>query len=164
MQAIGMLTSSSHHTDDSLSLASGDWAWNAFRWVGWIGVGLGAWGWYVFQSRCDALLTSPKSLVALKVLLGLSLLSFSALRQAGMEDREAEDVVNDFGRSGVGESKEEKVSLEGETRSNTAAGVQPSDHPTSLAGERRSPRVYIANDCIFPAVAERPQFSRFGLP
>lgn len=49
------------------------------------------------------------SLVALKILLGLSLLSFSALRQAGMDEREAEDVVNDFGRSAVGETKEETV-------------------------------------------------------
>lgn len=50
------------------------------------------------------------SLVALKVLLGLGLLSFSALRQSGMDAREAEDAVNDFGRSAVGESKEEMVS------------------------------------------------------
>jgi hypothetical protein len=50
------------------------------------------------------------SLVALKVILGLSLLSFSAIRQAGMDEREAEDVVNDFGRAPVGESKEETVS------------------------------------------------------
>lgn len=49
------------------------------------------------------------SLVALKILLGLSLLSYSALRQAGMEEREAEDQVNDFGRSAVGERKEEAV-------------------------------------------------------
>jgi len=50
------------------------------------------------------------SLVALKILLGLSLLSYSALRQAGMKEREAEDMVNDFGRSAVGERKEEAVS------------------------------------------------------
>lgn len=49
------------------------------------------------------------SLVALKILLGLSLLSYSALRQAGMKEREAEDSVNDFGRSAVGERKEEAV-------------------------------------------------------
>ena len=47
--------------------------------------------------------------MALKILLGLSLLSYSALRQAGMEEREAEDQVNDFGRSAVGERKEEAV-------------------------------------------------------
>jgi hypothetical protein len=50
------------------------------------------------------------SLVALKILLGLSLLSYSALRQAGMKEREDEDAVNDFGRSAVGERKEEAVS------------------------------------------------------
>jgi hypothetical protein len=50
------------------------------------------------------------SLVALKILLGLSLLSYSALRQAGMKEREEEDAVNDFGRSAVGERKEEAVS------------------------------------------------------
>lgn len=47
--------------------------------------------------------------MALKILLGLLLLSYSATRQAGMEEREAEDVVNDIGRTAVGESKEEKV-------------------------------------------------------
>jgi hypothetical protein len=51
------------------------------------------------------------SLVALKILLGLSLLSYSALRQAGMKEREEEDAVNDFGRSAVGERKEEAVSF-----------------------------------------------------
>ena len=51
------------------------------------------------------------SLVALKILLGLSLLSYSALRQAGMKEREAEDAVNYFGRSAVGERKEEAVSV-----------------------------------------------------
>ena len=56
-------------------------------------------------------MTCLYSLVALKILLGLSLLSYSALRQAGMADREAEDVVNDFGRAAVGERKEEAVSL-----------------------------------------------------
>lgn len=44
-------------------------------------------------------------------MLGLSLLSYSALRQAGMAEREAEDAVNDFGRAPVGEGKEEAVSL-----------------------------------------------------
>jgi hypothetical protein len=47
--------------------------------------------------------------VALKILLGLGLLSFSALRQTGMDAREAEDAVNDFGRAAVGETKEETV-------------------------------------------------------
>ncbi len=49
------------------------------------------------------------SLVVLEVLLGLPLLSFLALRQAGMDVREVEDVVNDFGRPAVGGTKEEAV-------------------------------------------------------
>ena len=77
-----------------MSLSRGSWVWFALKWMAGIGVGICAWG----------------CLVALKVLLGLSLLSFSALRRAGMETREAEDAVNDFGRAAVGESKEEKVS------------------------------------------------------
>ncbi|GFZ42864.1 hypothetical protein JCM24511_00582 [Saitozyma sp. JCM 24511] len=101
VQALGMLASSSHHTDDAMSLTRGGWAWSALKWTGGIGVGLCAWGWGELS------LTRLHSLVALKVLLGLSLLSYSALRQAGMEEREAEDAVNDFGRPAVGESKEE---------------------------------------------------------
>jgi hypothetical protein len=54
---------------------------------------------------------ADSSLVALKILLGLGLLSYSALRQAGMDEREAQDAVNDFGRAPVGISKEEIVSL-----------------------------------------------------
>lgn len=57
------------------------------------------------------LITTDPSLVALKILLGLGLLSYSALRQAGMDEREAQDAVNDFGRAPVGISKEEIVSL-----------------------------------------------------
>lgn len=90
-QAIGMLTNSSHHTEES-SDPHGGWAWLVIRWTAGIGIGLIAWG----------------CLVALKILLGLSLLSFSARRQSGMEQREAEDIVNDFSRSAVGDSKEEK--------------------------------------------------------
>ncbi|OCF42545.1 hypothetical protein I317_03661 [Kwoniella heveanensis CBS 569] len=91
-QALGMLTTSSHHTDDSISdLTASGWAWAAFKWMSWIGVAICAWGCLVF----------------LKVILGLALLGFSAMRQEGMEAREAEDAVNDFGRAPVGESKEE---------------------------------------------------------
>ncbi|RXK38837.1 hypothetical protein M231_03893 [Tremella mesenterica] len=90
-QALGMLTSSSHHTDADVGMGEGAWAWTALKWAGWIGVGLSGWG----------------CLVALKVFLGLSLLSFAALRREGMDEREAEDVMNDYGRNPVGESKEE---------------------------------------------------------
>ncbi|KAL7419760.1 hypothetical protein Q5752_005676 [Cryptotrichosporon argae] len=68
-------------------LASRGWA----VWAGVVGIGLCGCG----------------CLIALKVLLGLSLLSYAVRRQAGMEQREAEDAVNDFARHGIGESKEE---------------------------------------------------------
>ena len=55
--------------------------------------------------------TETISLVALKVLLGLLLLSYSTMRRAGMDAREARDVVNDFGREPVGQSAQETVSL-----------------------------------------------------
>ncbi|ORY25255.1 eukaryotic membrane protein family-domain-containing protein [Naematelia encephala] len=90
-QAVGMLTTASHSTDEIPGVSKAAWAWWAVKWTAGIGVGLSAWG----------------CLVALKVLLGLSLLSYSALRQEGMEAREAEDAVNDFGRPAVGETKEE---------------------------------------------------------
>ncbi|WVW79706.1 hypothetical protein I302_101676 [Kwoniella bestiolae CBS 10118] len=90
-QAIGMLSTSSHHDESLNDLTAGDWVWTILKWTSWTGVGLCAWGCLVF----------------LKVILGLALLSFSAIRQEGMEAREAEDAVNDFGRSAVGESKEE---------------------------------------------------------
>ncbi|WVQ83537.1 hypothetical protein IAT38_005678 [Cryptococcus sp. DSM 104549] len=98
-QALGMLTTS-HHDGGEVSGAAGpgvggwtwnEWAWLGFKWGSWVGVGVCAWGCLVF----------------LKVILGLSLLSFSAMRQEGMEEREAADTVNDFGRAAVGESKEE---------------------------------------------------------
>ena len=76
----------------------------------------GYWDWFICLGMVsyladNALRYAYCSLVALKILLGLSLLSYSALRQAGMKEREAEDSVNDFGRSAVGERKEEAVSL-----------------------------------------------------
>lgn len=64
----------------------------------------------ISRSTTDFHTDRPVSLVALKILLGLCLLSYSALRQAGMAEREAEDTVNDFGRAAVGERKEEAVS------------------------------------------------------
>ncbi|WRT65422.1 uncharacterized protein IL334_002365 [Kwoniella shivajii] len=90
-QAIGMLSTSSHHEGSIKDFSAGAWAWTVLKWTSWTGVGLCAWGCLVF----------------LKVILGLALLSFSAMRQEGMDAREAEDAVNDFGRSAVGESKEE---------------------------------------------------------
>jgi hypothetical protein len=41
--------------------------------------------------------------------MGINLISFATNRRVDMEQREAEDVINDFGRDPVGESKDEKV-------------------------------------------------------
>jgi hypothetical protein len=91
-QAIGML---SNHNDTSTSLVTpNSYSWSILKYTAAIGVGLCAWG----------------CLVALKIMLGLGLLSFAAVRRSGMEMREKEDEANDFGRSAVGESKEESVS------------------------------------------------------
>jgi hypothetical protein len=105
---VGMLTSLSHHDDSSSNLDKGEIAWIVLKWTAGIGIGLSAWGWSV--RLLNDRIRANDSLVALKILLGLSLLSYSALRQAGMKEREAEDAVNDFGRSAVGERKEEAVS------------------------------------------------------
>jgi len=42
--------------------------------------------------------------------MGIYLVSYATRRRAGMEAREAEDVVNDFGRDPIGEGQEERVS------------------------------------------------------
>ncbi|WVQ73897.1 hypothetical protein IAR50_003478 [Cryptococcus sp. DSM 104548] len=95
-QAIGMLTTQhGSYADERGELGAGGGSWDDI-WAGlkvasWVGVGICAWGCLVF----------------LKIILGLSLLGYSAMRQEGMEEREEEDKVNDFGRSAVGESKEE---------------------------------------------------------
>ena len=71
-----------------------DWAWTALKWTGIVGGGMAGWA----------------CLVIIKIMLGLGLLSYSAVRRGGMEEREREDRVNDFGRAPVGESKAETVS------------------------------------------------------
>ena len=43
--------------------------------------------------------------------MGVSLVSYATRRRAGMEAREAADVVNDFGRDPIGEGQEERVGL-----------------------------------------------------
>ncbi|ODN80829.1 hypothetical protein L202_02972 [Cryptococcus amylolentus CBS 6039] len=94
-QAIGMLTTQhGSYADERGELGTGgswDSVWAGLKVASWVGVGVCAWGCLVF----------------LKIILGLSLLGYSAMRQEGMDDREEEDKVNDFGRSAVGESKEE---------------------------------------------------------
>jgi len=47
--------------------------------------------------------------LGVKVIMGVKLVSYATKRRAGMEAREAEDVVNDFGRDPIGEGKEEQV-------------------------------------------------------
>ncbi|CAK5281540.1 unnamed protein product [Mycena citricolor] len=46
--------------------------------------------------------------VVVKVILGVNLISYATRRKTGMEAREAEDVINDFGRDPIGEGKEEQ--------------------------------------------------------
>ena len=43
--------------------------------------------------------------------MGINLISYAARRQAGMDARKVEDVVNDFGRNPVGEGREEQVCM-----------------------------------------------------
>ena len=49
------------------------------------------------------------SFVVIKIIVGVNLLSYATRRRAGMEEREAADAVNDFGRNPIGEGKEEQV-------------------------------------------------------
>lgn len=49
------------------------------------------------------------SLVVVKVMLGVHLITYATLRRDGMEARIAEDSINDFGRDPIGESKQEQV-------------------------------------------------------
>ena len=49
------------------------------------------------------------SFVGLKVIMGVNLISYATRRRAGMEAREAQDAVNDFGRDPIGEGKEEQI-------------------------------------------------------
>lgn len=86
--------------------------------------------------------------MALKTLLGLTLLSFATLRQAGMEEREAADVVNDFGRSGVGDSPADVVSPSRGPRAVKAAdrhlGLRKGYVSHAVQGRRRSAPLSIA--------------------
>ena len=49
------------------------------------------------------------SFVVIKIIIGVNLVGYAARRRAGMEEREAADAVNDFGRDPIGEGKEEQV-------------------------------------------------------
>lgn len=50
-----------------------------------------------------------RSFVVIKIIMGVRLLSYATNRRAGMQEREDEDVINDFGRDPVGEGKDERV-------------------------------------------------------
>lgn len=47
--------------------------------------------------------------VVVKVIMGVNLLSYATRRKAGMDAREAEDAINDFGRDPIGEGREEQI-------------------------------------------------------
>ena len=53
-----------------------------------------------------------ESIVVVKIIMGVNLLSYATRRRMGMEARKAADVVNDFGRDPIGEGKEERVRIE----------------------------------------------------
>ncbi|KAH7888817.1 eukaryotic membrane protein family-domain-containing protein [Phlebopus sp. FC_14] len=46
--------------------------------------------------------------LAVKILLGVNLISYATRRRAGMEARAAADIINDFGRDPIGEGREER--------------------------------------------------------
>nr|GAT57669.1 predicted protein [Mycena chlorophos] len=46
--------------------------------------------------------------VVVKVILGVNLVSYATRRKTGMEAREAEDAINDFGRDPIGEGRDEQ--------------------------------------------------------
>ncbi|KAG8799037.1 hypothetical protein FRC18_008405 [Serendipita sp. 400] len=47
-------------------------------------------------------------LVVIKIIMGINLVTYATQRRADMEQREADDAVNDFGRNPIGESKDEQ--------------------------------------------------------
>jgi len=47
--------------------------------------------------------------VVIKTILGVNLITYATRRQAGMEEREAADAVNNFGRDPIGEGDDERV-------------------------------------------------------
>ena len=49
------------------------------------------------------------SFVVIKIIVGVNLVSYAIRRRVGMEEREAADAVNNFGRDPIGEGKEEQV-------------------------------------------------------
>ena len=112
-QSVNLLISM--HTDDSTP-----WTWNPSQLSNedliniakWAAICALVWAWYVRPSATlfAAHLFSLISIVVVKIIMGVNLLSYATRRRAGMEARAAADVVNDFGRDPIGEGKEERVS------------------------------------------------------
>lgn len=74
-------------------------------------LGVNCMGLVCFLVSVPRLLLIPSvSLVVIKVMIGVNLVSYAASRRAGMEAREEADKINDFGRDPIGEGKEERVS------------------------------------------------------
>ena len=82
------------------------------HWTKWVVIGFTFWMWYVVDRYLHPYirLTIKLSLVLIKVIMGVSLVSYATRRRAGMEAREAADAINDFGRDPIGEGQEERVS------------------------------------------------------
>ncbi|ORX36417.1 eukaryotic membrane protein family-domain-containing protein [Kockovaella imperatae] len=136
-QAIKMLVNPTHNVEDVSQSLLASWTWWMVKWSAGSVVIVGAW----------------VCLVVFKVLLGLSLLKYSLRRQDGMDTREAEDVVNDAGRSQVGVGREETAYLRQVSQhlskseddlpeypmpsSNVQFPIDSRDHPTlNLEGTR----------------------------
>lgn len=72
-------------------------------------MGMLFWLWYVNLFVVGIILiTGYISFLALKVLLGVNLISYAGIRRTGIEARAAADHVNDFGRDPIGEGMEER--------------------------------------------------------
>jgi hypothetical protein len=74
--------------------------------------------------------------VVIKILIGVNLLSYATNRSAGMESRQVDDSINDFGRNPVGEGKEERA-YNKQLRS-FLINSKDDATPTAEIGERKS--------------------------
>jgi hypothetical protein len=75
----------------------------------WVAMGVLFWLWYVGLFVVGIILIAGYvSFLALKVLLGVNLISYAGSRRTGMEARAVADRVNDFGRDPIGEGMEER--------------------------------------------------------
>jgi hypothetical protein len=70
--------------------------------------------------------------VVLKVIMGINLVQYAAHRRAGMEEREKEDAVNDFGRDPIGEGLDERVSVKVTARILERLMVRPKQYNRDL--------------------------------